>query len=60
MAVSYAASLARKHAADFSTIVTSDWFRETFPNFEIATRREGEICDDQAGLPLRGLDRGQR
>ena len=54
MAVSYAANLARKHAVDFSAIVTSDWFRATFPNFEIATLREGEIWTTKRGYRYAG------
>ncbi len=54
MAVSYAASLARRHAVDFSAIVTSDWFRGTFPNFEIASLREGEIWTTKRGYRYAG------
>jgi hypothetical protein len=39
MAVSYAKSLAGKHASDFRAIVESPWFRAAFPDFKIETNR---------------------
>jgi hypothetical protein len=43
MTMSYAHELARKHAADFRTIVRSDWYRDLFPSFVIAQDRQMEI-----------------
>jgi|tagenome__1003787_1003787.scaffolds.fasta_scaffold19099880_1 hypothetical protein len=41
--VSYSESLAKAHARAFRTIVTSDWFRQAFPAFQIA--RNGAELD---------------
>jgi hypothetical protein len=40
MAVSYAKQLSRRHAVDFRTIVTSGWFRDAFPGFELLADRQ--------------------
>jgi len=37
--VTYAREFARKQALDFRTIVESGWFKATFPDFKIDTRR---------------------
>jgi predicted phage terminase large subunit-like protein len=54
MAISYAADLSRKHAADFCTIVTSPWFRQTFPAFKLAFSRDGELQTTLRGSRFAG------
>jgi predicted phage terminase large subunit-like protein len=49
MAVSYAKSLAGKHASDFRAIVESPWFRAAFPDFMIETNRGMEIATTARG-----------
>ena len=54
MTVSYAQELARKHAADFRTIVRSDWYRELFPGFAITHDRQMKISTSQHGYRYAG------
>lgn len=54
MAISYAADLSRKHAADFCTVVTSAWFRATFPAFKLAFSRDGELQTTLRGSRFAG------
>ncbi|SEG80399.1 phage terminase large subunit [Bosea lathyri] len=54
MAISYANELSRKHAVDFRSVVTTAWFRELFPDFEMASDREGELVTSQRGSRFAG------
>ncbi|MGN6095454.1 MAG: phage terminase large subunit [Bosea sp. (in: a-proteobacteria)] len=49
MAISYANELSRTHAANFRSVVTSDWYRRAFPAFAIAANRGQEIRTTQQG-----------
>lgn len=54
MAISYANELARKHAADFCSIVTSPFFQELFPAFEVVASRDRELETSMRGSRFAG------
>ncbi len=54
MAISYANELSLTHAAGFRSVVTSDWYRELFPDFAINANRGQEIRTSQQGYRFAG------
>jgi predicted phage terminase large subunit-like protein len=54
MAISYADRLSHKHAADFRSVVTSAWYRSTFPQFQITSDRRDELVTTENGYRMAG------
>ncbi|HVL74109.1 MAG TPA: hypothetical protein VM434_19730 [Beijerinckiaceae bacterium] len=54
MAISYANELARKHAADFRSVVGTEWYRRLFPAFQVKTDREMELITTGHGFRYAG------
>lgn len=52
--VSYGADLAAKHARDFRSVITSEWYRRMFPNTRIspAKNTESEVATTAGGYRL--------
>jgi predicted phage terminase large subunit-like protein len=47
--ISYGADLAAKHAADFRSIVQSRWYRQAFPNMQIARMADSDVSTTSRG-----------
>lgn len=54
MAISYANELSLAHAAGFRSVVSSDWYRDLFPEFTISANRGQEIRTSQQGYRFAG------
>lgn len=48
--ISYAQSLAERHAADTRRVMASDWYKRIFPNTRITKATQTEIVTDQHGF----------
>jgi hypothetical protein len=48
--ISYGGELSSKHAADFRSIVTSDWYRRAFPKMRISRNLENEVITSEGGF----------
>ncbi|MEA2880563.1 MAG: hypothetical protein QOF14_5759 [Hyphomicrobiales bacterium] len=48
--ISYGAELADKHAADFRSIIESDWYRRVFPGMRIKRIHENEVTTTKRGF----------
>ena len=48
--ISYGSELSAKHARDFLSIVHSEWYRQLFPNMQIARSAEDEVTTTARGF----------
>ena len=48
--ISYGADLAAKHAGDFRSIVQSGWYRQAFPNMQVARTADSDVFTSRRGF----------